>query len=635
VKRLVIGTAGHIDHGKTTLVKALTGIETDRLKEEKQRGISIELGFAPFTLPSGQKAAIVDVPGHERFIRHMLAGAFGIDMVIFTIAADEGVMPQTREHMDIIELLGVNQGVIVLTKKDMVDEEWLLMVEEEIKEYTDKTILKGTPIIAVSALTKEGIPDLLAALEELANRIKEKPKGGQVRLPIDRVFTISGFGTVVTGTLWSGSINVGDTLELMPVGRPVKVRTLQVHGEKVPVAYAGQRVAVNLQGIEVNDIKRGYLLATPGFLQPGYRVDAKLRLLPSSPRTLKNWNRIRFHIGTDETMGRVILLDRDELLPGEETFVQIVMEKPVVCYKGDSYVIRYYSPVTTIGGGVIINANSPKQKRFNEDVLNELVMKEEGTLYDILLHEMESHPEELFNLDSFIKKTGSSADKVKDEIAQLLEDEKIIDLTGKGEYLSNYGISVMADKITSVLAEFHKQYPLRQGYPREDMRSRFFTSLNAKMFNMLLKHLEAKRGIIKSKNNLIMLAPHEPLPGEREEKYIREILTLMTGQLFSPPSPQEMKETLGISDTEFSEIFSYLVEQQLVIKLNETMFFSTQAIEEGKKILNQYFDREKELNLATMRDLLNTSRKYVLPLIEYYDRIRFTRRVGDMRVRIG
>ena len=348
MKRLIIGTAGHIDHGKTTLVKRLTGIETDRLKEEKQRGISIELGFAPFTLPSGQKAAIVDVPGHERFIRHMLAGAFGIDMVLFTIAADEGVMPQTREHADIIEMLGVDKGIVVITKKDMVDEEWLMLVEDDIRQYIEGGILKGAPIVAVSAVTGEGIPELLDTIEKVAESVVEKPILGYARLPIDRVFTIAGFGTVVTGTLWSGQIKVGDTLELMPVQKMVKVRTLQVHNEKVPTAYAGQRVAVNLQGIEVGDIKRGYLLADSGYLTPSHRVDTKLRLLSSSSRTLRNWNRVRFHLGTDEVLGRVVLLDRDELLPGEETFVQIVMEKPVVAYKGDPFVIRYYSPVDTI-----------------------------------------------------------------------------------------------------------------------------------------------------------------------------------------------------------------------------------------------------------------------------------------------
>jgi selenocysteine-specific elongation factor len=291
MKRFIIGTAGHIDHGKTTLVKAMTGIDTDRLKEEKQRGISIELGFAPFTLPSGQKAAIVDMPGHERFIRHMLAGAFGIDIVLLTIAADEGIMPQTREHLDIIELLGVKKGIVVITKKDLVEEEWLIMVEEEVREYVKSTILKDAPIVSVSAVSKEGIADLLNLLEKLAGEVQERPIFGQARLPIDRVFTISGFGTVATGTLWSGQLQVGEMVELMPVQQEVKIRNLQVHGEKVNTAYAGQRVAVNLQGIEVSDIKRGYLLATPGYLTPSYRINTRLHLLNSSKRILQNWNR--------------------------------------------------------------------------------------------------------------------------------------------------------------------------------------------------------------------------------------------------------------------------------------------------------------------------------------------------------
>ena len=329
MKRLVIGTAGHIDHGKTTLVKALTGIETDRLKEEQKRGISIELGFAPFSLPSGQRAAIVDMPGHERFIRHMVAGAFGIDMVILTIAADEGVMPQTREHMDIIELLNVRQGIVVITKIDLVDEEWLMLMEDEIRQYIDKSILKGAPIIPVSAVTGQGLDQLMATIEARAVDIPEKPVLDYARLPIDRVFTMSGFGTVVTGTLWSGQIQQGDTLELMPVKRPVKVRTLQVHNDIVNPAYAGQRVAVNLQGIEVADIRRGYLLASSGYLSPSYRVDVRLRLLPSSPRNLKNWNRIRFHLGTDEALGRIVLFDRDELHPEKSLMPRSVWKNPL------------------------------------------------------------------------------------------------------------------------------------------------------------------------------------------------------------------------------------------------------------------------------------------------------------------
>lgn len=632
MKRLIVGTAGHIDHGKTTLVRALTGIETDRLKEERKRGISIELGFAPFTLPSGQKAAIVDMPGHERFIKHMLAGAFGIDMVIFTIAADEGVMPQTREHMDIIELLGVEKGIIVITKKDMVDEEWLMLVEDEVNEYIKKTILKNAPIVTVSAVTGEGIDELLGTIEKLSDEVEEKPAFGHARLPIDRVFTIAGFGTVITGTLWSGQINVGDTLELMPVKRPVRVRTVQVHNEKVDTAYAGQRVAVNLQGIEVSDIQRGYLVASPDYLTPSYRVDTRLRLLSSSPRTLKNWNRVRFHLGTDETLGRVVLLDRDELQPGDEAYVQIVLEKPVVGYQGDPFVLRYYSPVTTIGGGTVINANAPKQKRFKEEVLDELAMKEEGSIYDRLLYELESRPEEVIPMEELIKTTGNSEEEIKDNLNQLLEDDKIIAIR-QHEYISTYGLGLINDKIILNLKNYHRQYPLRKGYPKEDMRSRFYKGLNSKTFNLVLKHLE-KEGTLVSESNRIQLPGHEPTPGAKEQEIINKIDSIMKEQLFTPPSLDELRNTLKIDEQKFQEIIAYMVNQANIVKINQDVYFSTQGVEEGKEIFNKFFDQEKELSLATARDLLNTTRKYALPLVEYYDRIRFTRRVGDMRVKM-
>lgn len=633
MKRVIIGTAGHIDHGKTTLVKALTGFDTDRLKEEKQRGISIELGFAPLELPGGQKAAIIDVPGHERFIRHMLAGAFGIDMVIFTIAADEGVMPQTREHMDIIELLGVSKGVVAITKKDMVDEEWLMLVEDEINEYIGHSILKGAPLIPVSAHTGEGIKELLETIAGLAAEVQEKPAFGQARLPIDRVFTIAGFGTVVTGTLWSGQLNVGDVLELMPAQRTVKVRTVQVHNEKVATAFAGQRVAVNLQGIEVADIKRGYLLATPGYLNPSYRVDTRLRLLSSSSRSLKNWNRVRFHLGTDEALGRVVLLDRDELLPGEESYAQLVMEKPVVCHKGDPFVIRYYSPVTTIGGGTIIDAEAPKQKRFKEDVLDELVMKEEGSRYDVILHEMESNADSIYTPADLIRKTGHLEADIKEELQQLLEDEKVVALKS-GEYMSMYGLNIIKDKIEATLKEYHQQYPLRQGYPREDMRSRFFSKINSRMFSLIIKYWE-DAGVLGSSSKHLRLVSHQPSPGAKEKELMDEILAMINADLFTPPSLEEIKAKFTIDDTDFLEMLSYLINAGQLVKVAQDSYFSAQAIEAGREMLSEYFAREKELSLATARDILKTSRRYALPLMEYYDRIRFTRRVGDMRVKMG
>jgi len=631
MNRFIIGTAGHIDHGKTTLVQALTGIDTDRLKEEKERGISIELGFAPFTLPGGQKAAIVDMPGHERFIRHMLAGAFGIDIVLLTIAADEGVMPQTREHMDIIELLGVDKGIVVLTKKDMVDEDWLALVEEEVREYMAGTILRGAPIMAVSAPRGEGLPELLAEIEKLAEQVVEKPVFGQARLPIDRVFTISGFGTVVTGTLWSGQLKTGDSLVLMPVEKTVKIRTLHVHNEKVDIAYAGQRVAVNLQGIEVAEVKRGYLLATPGYLTTSYRIDSRLHLLSSSPRSLKNWNRVRFHLGTDETLGRVVLLDRDELLPGEEAYAQLVMEKPVVAAKGDRFVIRYYSPVTTIGGGTVIDPTAAKQKRFREDVLDELAIKEEGTLYDILLHELEASPETVLNAGELSRRTGQDEKDLKSELTLLIDDDKIVELKDQG-YISTLGLGSIEEKIVNTLSSYHRQYPLRPGYPREDIRSRFFKQFNPKTFTLVLKHLE-DGGSITSRNNQLMLAGFQAQPGGKEQAIIGQIMQLMTEQLFTPPSPEEIKNTLGLKEPEFTELLSYLLERGDLVRINQEIVFAVLALKEGQERLRRYFENEKELSLATARDLLGTSRKYALPLIEYYDRIRFTVRVGDMRVK--
>ncbi len=631
MKRLVLGTAGHIDHGKTTLVKALTGIETDRLKEEKQRGISIELGFAPFILPDGQKAAIVDVPGHERFIKHMLAGAFGIDMVIFVIAADEGVMPQTREHMDIIELLGVQTGIIALTKKDMVDEDWLMLVEEEVREYISGTILKDAPIIAVSAVTGEGLPELINEIQRLSDQIAEKPAFGKTRLPVDRVFTKAGFGTVVTGTMWSGQMEIGEILELMPSGKKVKIRTLQVHNDKVNTAYAGQRVAVNLQGLDVADIERGNWLSTPDYLSPTYRMDARLRLLESSSRILKNWNRIRFHLGTDETMARIVLLDQDELQPGQEGYVQIVMEKPVVGHKGDPFVIRYYSPVTTIGGGTIIDPNATKQKRFKEETLNELIVKEEGNLSEMLLYELESNPEDVISVDELSKRTGNEEGKIRQELELLLGDNKVVALK-KDEYMSTYGLYQFANKIITALEEYHQKYPLRQGHSREEIRSRFLKNVNTKTYNLILKELE-EAGKIETRNNQIKLPEHIPAPGEEDLRVMTIIEREMRQNLFAPPSLEILRQSARVDEARFAEIIAYLTEKQTLIKISQDMFFLQDAIEEGKTRLDSYFAQERELSLAAFRDLLDTTRKYALPLIEYYDKIRFTHRVGDARIK--
>ncbi|HEU5393646.1 MAG TPA: selenocysteine-specific translation elongation factor, partial [Candidatus Methylomirabilis sp.] len=384
MKHIIVGTAGHIDHGKTSLVKALTGIDTDRLKEEKERGISIELGFAHLTLASGLRLGIVDVPGHERFVKTMLAGVGGIDLVVLVIAADEGIMPQTREHLHICRLLQIPRGLVALTKRDLVDPDWLEMVAEEIRIFLKGTFLEGAPILPVSATTGAGLEALKAALAAVAAETEPKRVEGIFRLPIDRVFTMRGFGTVITGTLLAGSLKIGDEVAVLPEGARSRVRRLQVHGETVEQAFAGQRTAVNLPGVEVSGIARGSLLCFPGALHPSIAMDASLTLLADAPRPLKNRSRVRFHLGTSELLARVVLLDREELEPGQSAYVHYRLESPGAALPQDRYVIRSYSPAVTIGGGIILDPAPPERRRKRQEILDHLRVLEQGSPADRL-----------------------------------------------------------------------------------------------------------------------------------------------------------------------------------------------------------------------------------------------------------
>lgn len=636
MKRIIIGTAGHIDHGKTALVKAMTGVDTDRLKEEKKRGISIELGFAPLNLPNGQQAAIVDVPGHERFIRQMLAGASGMDLVLLIIAADEGIMPQTREHLDIIQLLGIERGVIVITKKDLVDEEWLMLVEEDITQYVADTPAAAWPVMGVSAVTGENIAGLLDLIVRSVEDIREKPAAGQARMPIDRVFTMTGFGTVVTGTLWSGGIRLNDILEVMPQGKTARVRTLQVHNHKVEQALAGQRVAVNLQGVEVSDVHRGNVLATAGSLTPTYRVNASLSLLSSSPRSLKNWARVRFHLGTDEVMGRIVLLEQDELHPKERGYVQIVLEKPIVAVKGDRYVLRFYSPVVTVGGGAVIDPNPPKQKRFNEAVLQQIAIQEEGTPEEILLQEMEKDPAHIFRTDELASVTGLEMEQVQAILADLIESEQVVRLLAENQpvFISTAGYEQKRDGVIQALADYHRRYPLRKGMPREEIRSRLFKDFPPKQFQALMESWQ-EAGEINADAQYTRLAGRDSTLEPNVQAVVDDVFGRMNQDKLSPPVLKEIIEAAARPDTEMNEIIGYLEEAGRIIKVSDGMYFTSEAIAEAKAKLDAHFDGHKELSLAEARDLWQNSRKYALPLMEYFDRIKYTRRMGDNRVRFG
>jgi selenocysteine-specific elongation factor len=616
-----------VDHGKTMLVKALTGIDTDRLKEEKERGISIELGFASFLLPDGKRAGIVDVPGHEKFIKHMLAGVGGIDLVLLVIAADEGVMPQTREHMDIIQLLQISRGVVALNKIDLVDEEWLALVREDVREFLASTSLKNAPVVEVSAVTGQGLPKLLSALNQAAVLCLQEKKDvdyGKVRLPIDRVFSVAGFGTVVTGTLWSGLISPADNLMIMPPEIPVRVRGLQVHGENVAAAKAGQRVAVNLSGVEKSDIARGHVLTSSKGFFPSYRLDARLFLLTHVNKALKHRARVRLYLGTAEVLGRVCLLDREELCPGDTAYIQMELEERVVALKGDRFIIRSYSPVLTIGGGTVIDPVPLKHKRRRPEVLQMLELKDHGTPEEIIMFYLTKQAALL---------TLEELSAPKEIIFALTAAGKIKVITGDNQeyFVASAVYHSWVEKIKAHLLPYHQQYPLREGCPREDLRARFFSSLSPRLFQFLLRTM-AQENIIKLSGQVVALADFVPQLAGEQQKIARQIEKIYQKRSCQPPGWPELVKQMGIDESQAQEVREFLFRQGTLIKITEELYFHAAVFDQIKKLIKNYLQEKKEISIGEARDLLNTSRKYVLPLFEYLDREHLTLRVGDKRV---
>ncbi len=625
---MIIGTAGHVDHGKTQLVKALTGVDTDRLKEEKERGISIELGFAPLPLPGGILAGIVDVPGHERFVKTMLAGAGGIDLVLFVVAADEGVMPQTREHLDILELLRVQKGIVVLTKVDLVDEEWLSLVREDVQELLKGTFLDGAPVVPVSAVTGEGLQELRQEIARVAQEVQPKPMTGDARLPIDRAFSITGFGTVMTGTLLSGSIRLGDTLELLPKGIQGRVRSLQVHGRRVEEAVAGQRVAVNLTGLEVGEVSRGDVLATPGAYQAVRRLTAYLLLLKSAPRPLKNWSPVHFHLGTSETIARVRLLDRDELAPGDAAFAQFELEQPVVAAVHDRFVIRHYSPVTTIGGGEVVETGGIRYRRHRQEVLAALQRKLEGTPEARAVEELRS-----LKRPVTVQELASRAGIAEQELLGLLEgmvsagDALVFALGSETYVLSAPLAEELWSQVASALRSYHRQYPLRPGCPKEELRSRLFAQIPQRLYQALLERWSEGGRLVLSGQSVALSDFSVRLTPEQEGR-VKALLQELDSRPFAPPGPEEILGILGGD----AELLQHCVQAGVLVKLGDDFYFSKDAVWRAWEMIEGYLKERGEITVAEARDLLGTSRRYCLPLLEYFDRMKKTRRLGDKRV---
>ncbi|HBI27331.1 MAG TPA: selenocysteine-specific translation elongation factor [Peptococcaceae bacterium] len=626
---IIIGTAGHVDHGKTELVKALTGTNTDRLKEEQERGISIELGFATLRINEDITAGIVDVPGHERFVKNMLAGAGGIDLVMFVVAADEGVMPQTREHLDIIELLHIQRAVVALTKADLVDEEWLMMIEEDVQELLAPTRFSEAPIVSTSVVTGQGIDELRGILEKMALEIEPKPRAGDARLPVDRVFTITGFGTVATGTLFSGKTHVGDTLEIQPSGLTGRVRSLQVHNNKVEEAFAGQRVAVNLTGIELDQLTRGDVLVTPDSFPVVRRVTASLHLLEKAPQPLRNWQRVRFHLGTKEAFGRVRLLDRDELNQGDTALVQLDLEEPIVAAVHDRFVIRRYSPIATIGGGEIIEVGGRRHRRMRQEVIEGLERKLTGTPSTRVAEELRFAKKPVA-LSELVGRTGFSEEEMGQILNELEEagEIEVVLSTGKDLFVVPSSLQEeWTEELHETLEKYQQRYPLRSGYSKEELRTRLWKHLTPRLFQALLDRWVEQGEIIVDGQN-VALYGHRIRLTEEQQRQVQEMMRIMEEKPFSPPGIEDIQDALG-NDL---DLLQYCIQQGLLVKVGEEFYFSQDAVKQAWNLLENYLKDHGQVTIGQARDILNTSRRFCLPLLEYFDRMRKTRRVGDKRV---
>jgi selenocysteine-specific elongation factor len=632
MKQIILGTAGHIDHGKTTLIKTLTGIDLDRLKEEKERGITIQLGFTSLSLPSGQRLGIVDVPGHEKFVRNMVAGVGGIDIVLFTIAADEGIMPQTREHLDICQIIKIKRGVIAITKTDLVDEEWLQLVKDEIKGFTKNSFLENAPVIPLSSTTGQGIPDLLSTLDNLAKEVEERTSEGIFRLPVDRVFTMKGFGTVVTGTLISGTISIGDNVEILPEKIEAKIRGIQVHNQQVKKATAGLRTAINLQGVDKDFLERGSMLVSPKTLQPTSRIDVKIEHLPNSPKVLKNRSRVRFHSGTSEVLAQLILLDKEELPPGGSSLAQLKLEESVIVLPRDRFVIRCYSPVFTIGGGEILDAHPHKHKRLVSETVSQLNAIQEGSDKEkISLFVLDSNLAGL-DLPQLISRMGKEPSQLSLLLNKLIKEKKLVLIdkeTQKVIAIQKY--EELKSTLLSQIKNYHKKFPLKKGMIKEELKSKLPQLVDSRLFNHLLNNL-LNTSRIKLEKDKLWLHEHKPLLKDSQKEQKDKIAKIYLEGNLTPPSFKELIEKLSSDEKETRSIIDLLTADGTAVKVKENLWFHREALETLKKNLTEYLKKNGEITTTQFKDLTKASRKYTIPLMEYFDQLKITIRVGDKRI---
>ena len=636
MKNIIVGTAGHIDHGKTTLIKALTGRNTDRWEEEQRRGITIDLGFTYFDLKNGDRVGIIDVPGHEKFINNMVAGVVGMDLVLLVVAADEGIMPQTREHMDILGLLGIKKSILVINKCDLVDEEWLELVEEEIQEELEGTFLEGAPVVKVSAATGQGLDELTDTIQQLmSDEVVAKDTQTIPRLPIDRAFTLSGFGTIITGTLISGTITREDVLEMYPIGKECKIRNIQVHGQNQDKCYAGQRVAINLSNVKKKEIRRGCVLAPKNSMKNTDLLDVKLTVLEDSMRILTNHERLHLYTGTSEILCRAVLLDKEQIGPGEEGLVQLRLEEEIAVKRGDRFVVRFYSPMETIGGGIVLEPNPVRKKRFDAQAIEELKKKESGSLGDVMELQIKEHGDTMITLAELAKVMAHSVDELKEHLEELEESGTIFVFPMKKDTYLWHRDSEFAvrQKIEETLQKYHSEHPYRYGMKKAEIHNTFLKKIKPNIFDAYIERMTGENVYGRREEYL-------SLPGYEVPK---DAMYLQTEKLIEDTFEKAGYDFVRFSEIDFGKIprqtaedvVLMMIDEGKVIRINEEMFTMKHLMDEAKEKIQNHLKEENLITIAQVRDMFSTSRKSAKPILEYMDSIKVTKKTGGESERVA
>ncbi|MFZ4859283.1 MAG: selenocysteine-specific translation elongation factor [Desulfuromonadaceae bacterium] len=631
-KNLILGTAGHIDHGKTSLVKILTGIDTDRLPEEKKRGITIELGFASMTLPGNIQLGIVDVPGHERFVRAMVAGVGGIDMVMLVIAADEGVMPQTREHFDICRLLGVKQGLIALTKCDLVDGDWLELVTDEVRDFVAGSFLEGAPIVPVSSRRGTGFELLQEELRILSVAVVQKRGDGAFRLPVDRAFTVAGFGTIVTGTLLSGQIRVGDEVELFPTGICTKIRGVQAHGTAAEVGLAGQRLALNLQGVDNNQTKRGDVVAPRGTYQATRVVDVEITCLKSTSRPLKHRSTLRLHSATYEVSAQVMLLGRESLEPGDSCFAQLRLATPVLLLNGDPFVLRSYSPSQTVGGGRILDPAPPRRRRRSVEALELLESMSLGDESPMVERLVAASLLTGISFQDLLWRTGLSVKRLEAALSVQLSEGKVIQIVRDPRlFLSRESFTILCDTLLKRVISYLAENPIKDGISREELKSRLPARSDGRFFSHCLQHLESEKKV-ESDRDLVRLPERRGITVDSNTDIQQKLEELLINSEAEPPTVKELCELLRLPEKPLLDHLTLLTRQGRAVKVKSDLFYAPEPLQKISETMLEYLRTKGEITPAEFREITGLSRKFMIPVLEYFDSLKMTVRVGDKRL---